>query len=292
MKLLVCIFLLTSSLFSAYGQLPATNILLLNVESVDENGGVENIKFLTDFNRDGYNNQPHFVDENKLMISSSFDAKGLTDIYLMDLKLSKLQRITATEESEYSPLLWEDGKITVVRQELSNQKQVPQLLWQYPLARDTKGRKLFSKYQNIGYYCWLPDDELALFLVGEPSKLVIVNTKTEKETFVTYNVGRAIKYDDNGGLIYVLKMGNSWSIKRYALDEDMSQYLTTTLTGTEDFEIMPGGKIISGKGSVLYTFDPVKKDGWKKYVDLSKYKVQNISRIASFKDQLALVVTY
>jgi hypothetical protein len=72
----------------------------------------------------------------------------------------------------------------------------------------------------------------------------------------------------------------------------MSQYITTAMVGEEDFEVMPDGQLICGKGPILYTFDPIKKDGWKKYIDLSKYKIQNISRIAAYKNQLALVVTY
>lgn len=294
MKLIISILItmLTVGVKTVMGQLPVTNILLLDIDATTSNGDITPPKFLTAFNKQGYNNQPHFISKDELLFSSNFNAQGLTDIYHINLKGKTLRRITATDESEYSPLMWEDRKFTVVRQELSSQKQVPQVLWQYPLARDTKGKRLFVKYQNIGYYCWLPDEELALFLVGEPSKLVIVNTRTEKESFVTYNVGRSIKYDGDGGLVYVLKMGNAWTLKRYDLQQDMSQYLTSMLAEVEDFEIMPNGKIISGKGPILYIFDPEKKDGWKPYKDLSGYGIKNISRIASYQDKLAIVVTY
>lgn len=274
----------------SFAQLPNTNVVLIEING--KNSISDKPIFLSGFNFDGYNNQPSFIDRNQLLITSDYKAKGLTDVYLMDLFNKKLSRITSTSESEYSPTKKpSEESFSVVRQEVTNDPNVPQYLWKYPMDGSTKGKRLVPKYQNIGYHCWLPENLVALFLVGEPHKLILVNMLTNKETFITYNVGRCLKYDNKGNLYYVLKMGSRWTIKRYNLSEDRSELITTTLPDSEDFEILPNGDLISGKGAKLYIFDMETKGEWQEVADYSTYNIRNISRIAAKDNKIALVTS-
>jgi hypothetical protein len=274
------------------GQLPSTNIVLMEAQ-YSKILQLSSPKFLTHFNKNGYNNQPAFIDKNKILITSNYQSAGLTDIYELNLSSNKLSRITATDESEYSPFPRKSkGTFTVIRQEISQNPSVPQVLWEYPMDRSSNGQRLISKYQNIGYQCWISKDKIAIFLVGEPHKLIIVNVSTGEETFISYNVGRCLKKDANGNLYYIVKLGAVWSIRKFDIARSMSEYVTESLPESEDFDILPNGQLISGKNGKLFTYDLISKDGWKEVADLEAYNVKGITRIATTEDKIALVVSY
>ena len=291
MNKFILYFLFLYSFTVIKAQLPTTNIITVDYV-VDENKvEIDKPLFITGFNTSGYNNQPYFTGPDELLITSSFEAKGKTDIFLLNTKGRILKRVTATEQSEYSPNLNSDGTISVVREELGNHSPTLQFLWKYPADRSSFGLQGLSEYDNIGYYCWLPNQKVALFLVGERNKLVIVDMLSGEETFVSYNIGRCLRYDNNGGLLYVQKLGSAWTLRRQDLSEDISEYIGITPTNSEDFEILPNGSLISSEGTELQYFDMTKRNGWSKIIDLSSLGIKDISRIARSGKKLALVIS-
>ncbi len=277
---------------SLSAQLPTTNIVVLDmsINGADE-VMLSDPTFATSFNKSGYNNQPFFVSDDELLITSNYDALGLTDVYKLKLGSQKLSRITATEESEYSPVKYKKDKYSVVRQELDDSQPVPQTLWSYPTDQKSFGERLLDRYDNIGYYEWLPNDQIALFLVGDPHKLILVDLASNRETFVSYNVGRALKYDGKGGLYYVQKLGSSWTIRKQDLEDDISKYIVNTLKESEDFEVLPNGALISAQGSKLYSYHPNTGRQWVEIMDLAPYGIDKITRIAAHDKKLAIVIS-
>jgi len=252
---------------------------------------LDNVSYISAFNPNGYNNQPSFIDRNTMMITSNYQALGLTDIYHMDLSSAKLTRVTATEESEYSPTMMPDGfNFSVIRQELDDRETVPQILWSYPIDRSTSGEVRIS-LDNIGYHSWLSEYEVALFLVGEPHELVIYDTRTQKTSHVAYDVGRSLKTDKNGDLYYVHKIASAWNIRKYSLKLGRSSLVTRAIPNQEDFDILPNGFLISSEGSVLKTLRPGVDRSWQDLIDLDGAGISKISRIASTYDKIAIVTT-
>ena len=232
-------------------QLPNTNIMLFDLKVNEVKMILENPRVLTNFNARGYNNQPFFLDDKSLLITSDYQAKGLTDIYQLNLEDQTVLRISATDESEYSPTyMSESEEISMIRQEVVESGTVPQILWKYPANREHSGELLVDQYQNIGYHTWIDQDKVALFLVGQaesPHKLIIYDTKTQTEQFIAYNIGRCFKYDGAGGLIYLQKIGSSWTIRRFSIEGNVSKLIARSLPDSEDFDLLQNGDIVAAK---------------------------------------------
>ncbi len=272
-----------------FNQLPNTQLYLIEYDFGSKTSEITEIRYLTSFNSLGYNNQPYFSTESEVYFTSSHEAYGLTDVYRMDLNNEVLTRITQTEESEYSPQLNVDETISVIRQELYDSQPVLQTLWKYPADLSSFGKNVLSVRSDIGYYCWLPNSEVALFIVGERNSLIQMNSITKEEKFISYNIGRCLRYDDQGGLLYVQKLGSNWMIKRRVINEGITQTITPTLDDSEDFEILSNGNLLAGKGSKLFVFDMTLKNGWKEIADLSSAGISDITRIAAKDNKVVLV---
>ena len=285
-----CLFIFLSLAVSmVHGQLPTTQIYTLDLRANEEKALVSNVKYLSSFNPLGYNNQPSFIDRETLLITTNFNASGLTDVYQMDLATNQLTRITATEESEYSPTMMPDGiNFSVIRQEVTDAKSIPQVLWSYPIDRSSGG-DVEIDLTTIGYHSWLSPTEVALFLVGDPHELVIYNTETKKTSHVAYDVGRALKTDKKGDLYYVHKIASSWNIRKYSRSLERSSLVVRAIPEQEDFDILPNGFLISSEGSMLKTLRPGVDRGWQDLIDLKAAGINKISRIASTSNKIAIV---
>src|SRR5258707_11804345 len=124
----------------------------------------------------GYNNQPAFMPDGQSILYTSIRDKQ-ADIYRYDIHSGATTQITKTPESEYSPTLMPDGKsISVVRVEADN----TQRLWKFPLADGAPPSLILEKINPVGYQLWIDDHTLALFILGKPNTLQIVDTRTEK----------------------------------------------------------------------------------------------------------------
>ncbi len=275
----------------ADAQLPSTDLYMLDMKINEVALVLENPKYLSSFNRGGYNNQPSFTNDHTLLITSDWNAEGLTDIYRLDLNAGEISRVTATLESEYSPLQSVDGQfIFTVRQELTEEEQIPQILWRYPTDQSGYGDAVIKELENIGYYHIISDTEVALFLVGPPHKLVIYDLGLRKEQFIAYNVGRTFKLNGKGGMYYVQNIGNTKAVRLFDLENKLSRLVTYLPERTEDFEVLPNGDLVTGNGATLYRYDIGGTDTeWKPVLDLSSTGVNNITRIAANRDKLVFV---
>ena len=271
-------------------QLPNTQMYLITYQGSGDEIELSKLSYLTSFNPIGYNNQPSIINDTEILFTSSYNALGLTDIYKIDLSTNHLSRLTQTEESEYSPRYNPDKTISVVRQELDDSQPIPQTLWKYPADLSSFGENVIKSRSDIGYYCWLPDNKIALFIVGERNSLHIKDLENGEEKFISYNIGRCLKYDGNGGLLYVQKLGSTWMIKRKNIEEGITKTITPTLDNSEDFDILPNGDLIAAQGRALYVFNMVTKSGWQKVIDLEENNLGEISRISVDENKIIIVV--
>jgi Tol biopolymer transport system component len=133
----------------------------------------------------GYNNQPSFLPDGKTILYTSIRDKQ-ADIYRYDLRAASTTQVTNTPESEYSPTLMPDGKsISVVRVEADG----TQRLWKFPLAGGSPSL-ILEKIKPVGYHLWVDDDTLALFVLGKPNTLQLVDLRSGKAEVISENPGR------------------------------------------------------------------------------------------------------
>ncbi len=282
----------------AFGQpLPNTNIMLFDFNQLNDTViELSNPKFITDFNKDGYNNQPYFMADNELYITAQMpDDSTQTDIYALDLETKSITRVTATVESEYSPTFVpplgraQSYEFSVVRVE----EDGSQVLWKYPMNRKNEGKKVLENINNIGYHYWADYRDLAAFIVGEPHKMLLIDSRNQTSQYVTSNIGRCFQDLPDGSIAFVEKMaGDIWLLKKLNTRTLRTSLITATLSQSEDFVTLRDGTIIMSNGTALYKFNQRKDTTWRKIADLSYYGMKGITRMAinGAQNKLAIVI--
>lgn len=283
-------FLLLIAVIPSKSQpLPSCNMYQFTVSEVGGQFRLRNPKFLTAFNKEGYNNQPSFINDDLVYFTTNYYEKGQTEIASMDLFERKLRRISYTSESEYSPTAMpENRKFSCVRVEKDGKTQS---LSVFPLDGMAYAQGYLPTISNIGYHCWLSDTKVALFLINGDSgnSLAVVDIETEQKQFVTDNVGRCIKTDRNGLLFFIDKLGQDWFLKSYDDKTNRIKLIARMPDEVEDFELLNDGSFLAGKGSLLLKLNPEKDLNWSEVKDLSSFGLKNITRIAKNKKHLIIV---
>jgi len=275
--------------FYSWSQLPNCQIYMMDYAIIGDSVYFDTPLFLSSFNPKGYNNQPQFFSDQELYITTNYYDADRTDIVKLNMVDRTLQRVTKTVESEYSPSLTPDGNnFSVIRVEKYGNDQS---LHQYPLDQSNSGRRLLKDLKNVGYHIWLSQDQLGLFLVEEPIKMVIADLKTGRNRYLLDNVGRCLKRSKEGDLVIVHKLlPNKWYLKIYDPIRGSFKIITETLPGKEDFEILPDGSFLMARDSKVFRY-PNKSltDQWYEVDDFSDLDIENITRISSSKNKIVLV---
>ncbi len=277
-------FLLSIILFSSffiYSQLPQTAVYSFGFKQEAEGKiSLTTPKYLSIDNKDGYNNQPNFIDNKTIYLSTQMKNWDQTEIRSFDLYNRKTRLITNTKDAEYSPTLMPDGNhFSCVRVE--NDGKETQRLWKFPINRSNNGEVLFPLIKGVGYHCWLSESLAALFIVGEPHRLVIADLESQKFTEITSKIGRGMQQMPNGNLAFIQKLGDSsWYIKELNIETLKAGIIIETLEGSEDFIILSDNTFMMAKGSKIFTFNPIKDRDWKEVLDLQIYGITQITRIA------------
>jgi hypothetical protein len=231
--------------------------------------------------RIGYDNQPSFLNDSTVLFTSIREDEQ-ADIYKYSLSSNTLTRITETVESEYSPTLMPDGKhFSVVRVE----KDSTQRLWKFDL--NGKNPELILKIiKPVGYHCWIDSNHVALFVLGEPVTLQLVDIQTERATILDTSIGRSLhKIPGREAFSYVKKWNDStWFINEYDLTTKKSKPIIQTLAGSEDYVWTPTNEILMGRQSKLFHFSPNADSTWSEVADFSKDGIRDIKRLAVSPD--------
>jgi WD40 repeat protein len=224
----------------------------------------------------GYNNQPSFTADSQSILYTSIRDKQ-ADIYRYYIHGGVTTQVTETPESEYSPTLMPDGKsISVVRVEADN----TQRLWKFPLAGGAPAL-ILEKIKPVGYHWWLNDHTLALFILGKPNTLQLVDTSTEKVETIAENPGRILRrIPHENKLSFVHKISDQeWIIKAYDLESRKTTEIIKTFSGAEDYAWTPAGDLLMAKDAKLFVRK--KSDwAWQEVADFSKAGLKTITRIA------------
>ena len=271
-----------------HSQLPQANLYIFEYHITEDGLELQKGKYLTDFNPKGYNNQPHFINDNELLISSNYFDEAQTDIIRLNMKKNKLTRVTATDQGEYSPTVTPNRReLSVIREVLGG--DVNQILWRYPLSQDNAGKRALANETTVGYHAWLSGTHLAAFLVGDPHQLYFFDLMEDRRSLIANNPGRGL-ISTNGILYYVQKSSDAnWYIKSYDPENQESKLICETVRGSEDFDILNDGSFIMAKGSKLYSLHPDQVRTWKEVADLSELGISNLNRLKVKRNKIVLV---
>jgi len=274
MKTLLFAYLILLTV-SANAQLPDTEIYLADFSSTNGKIKISNPVNIT--SRKGYDNQPSFTPDGKKIFYVSVIDTTQSDVYAYDLMTKKVSQVTATKESEYSPVVLQDGKsMTVVRVD----RDSGQRFYNVPLNQKLKPT-FIPGTDSIGYYCRLDEKRYAMFLVGTANTLQILNLADTSRKLIASDIGRSLKLSpDKKFMFYILKANEKeWKILKLNLESYISEFIIETLPACEDFIVLSTGTLIMGNGSKIFSFTPGKHDFWQEETDLGK-TFTKISRMA------------
>lgn len=249
----------------ANAQLPETDIFISQVTKHDRKlmfSAPDNIT-----HREGYDNQPFFMPDGKSLLYVAVTDTTQSDIFKYDLITKKITAVTNTLESEYSPMLGPDGKnISVVRVDADN----GQRFYNLPLSNMTFAEHITGT-DSIGYYCWLNDSSLAMFILGNAMTLQILNIRAGARTLIASDIGRCMKLsNDKRSLYFVIKQNETdWGIFEMNIKTGEKKRVVSTLSASEDFAIMPDGTFLMGNIGKLFQYDPSSGNDWKEIADFS-----------------------
>ena len=268
--------------------IPSNDIFLANVKTENGSVNIEGVSNIT--NRDGYDNQPHFLPDGSLWYSSQKDGTQ-TDIYRYDPESKAVTKITTASDPEYSPTLMPGGKtMSTVRVELQNENT--QRLWQCDLDGGNP-KVLLPDVTGVGYHLWLDDKRVVLFIVGEIMTLHMAELGVSGSKPIMQRTGRGLaKIPGQNAFSAVQKPAEgAWVIKRFDASSLENSVIVETLPGAEDYVWTPEGHLWMGRSAILYRYRPGTDAYWQPIADLSSSGIAQITRLALNNDatQLAIV---
>ena len=266
-----------------------TEIFLLDIKFKLDKIEIYNVKKIS--NNKGYNNQPIFVSNDKILFTSERNLQN--DIVQYDSSENSLKYLTNTLTSEYSPIRYKKNKVTAV----SLDKKGEQYLRIYNVKDNTFKIPFTDKI--VGYYNYskkIKNQIISSVLENNELVLYTSNLKTKEHTYIDNNTGRSIhnipknKFGEEK-ISYISKKDSIWNINYADLSSYKTKTITTTLNNNEDICWFKDGSILTSNKNNLYIFNSKLSKDWKLLCSLEEYGITNISRIAinPNNDKLALV---
>lgn len=263
-------------------QAPGTDIYLTSL-AVQE-GQVQIGELTNVTRRPGYDNQPAFLADNSGFLYTSV-RNDQADTYEYVLNADTSVRVTDTPESEYSPTPVEDGFSAVVVEFDGTQR-----LWQFEMD-GSDPEVLFPNAQPVGYHTWASEQQVALYVLGDPPTLQLGNARTKMVVdTLARDIGRSMhNIPGRPAISYVQYTSDTTSVIR-ALNgaSRTATALIETVDGGDFHAWTPGGILLMARGATLYQWAEG-ADGWQAVADLSP--LEDVTRLAVSPDgtRLALV---
>jgi dipeptidyl aminopeptidase/acylaminoacyl peptidase len=289
-KIIGSSILLLAFCLDAIAQVPDADIWLLDMKKENDQYAFSNPKNIT--NRQGYDNQPSFSPDGKMLLYTSIREDNQADIYKYDLAAGTTAQLTKTATSEYSPTVMPGGKsVSVVMVE----KDSSQRLWKYPL-KGGKPKLVLPRIDSIGYHCWYDKRKVALFMLTRPFTLQMASLASNELVLLGKDIGRSIhriNMNKKSLILYVYSAPHEPSRYIVACDENgKHDYIPAIKTpqGSEDLAVMNGHILLMAQGSKLMKYDLLKDKIWTEIADFSAYGITNVTRLAVSADGTKLAV--
>lgn len=247
-------------------QAPSTDIFLIDIKS--EGGKYEFGKPFNITNKEGYDNQPYFLPDGSGLLYVSATDSTQTDVYKYSFADSSIIQVTHSPENEFSPVMLNDGKhISVIEQDENKAQHFVKIN-----LKNQERTILLENNDSAAYYAWMNDTTVAMCVLNGKTELHIYNILYQDYYQLEVSgTGRCfVKYPNTEEICYYKKLSDSTgTIMRYSEVSGESVALCPALQGSEDFAIMPTGKVLMGSGGKLFAyFDSERK--WKQVADFTE----------------------
>lgn len=278
-------------LLSVYGLSQDTENEIIVLDVISEDGKMILSNPINITRRPGYDNQPSFSSDGSQLLYTSIRDDQQADIYLYNFSDSTHKQITKTKESEFSPVFMSNNLFSVVRID----KDSLQRMYALNMKGKTK-EHLVNHQDSIGYYQWMNENELAIFVIPEPFELRIVRTDTNLTKVVTSKISPSIQINPkNGKVLFVTEFEkNQWFIcELNDINETTFEIIPIVNVLDEDhnFIITSSGEYIVCNGSKVYKYNPSYDKGWIRIYDGANDNYNHFYRLAISPDmkKIALV---
>ena len=272
MKQLTLIFLLCCGFIFSQTN---TEVHIFDIVKEKENYLLKNGKNIS--NNAGYDSQPYFYDDTKVIFSST--RNGNTDILFYDLKTDKKQFISNTKNGgEYSPQRIPNSKdISAVRLDNDGFQRF------YKYNFKTGKNKEILKDLKVAYPNWYDKNTVvASTIINDNLELYVSNLKEKTNISVAKNVGRSVHKIPNSNLMSFISKERKdyWLLK--SLNPKTKEIKTITSVGkSEDVTWLPNGVLLIAKGNSIYKFNPKKDKNPSLFFSFSDENINNISRVTA-----------
>jgi hypothetical protein len=229
-------------------------------------------------NPGGYDNQPAFGPDGRAMLFTSSRGGSPTDIYFLELQTRQIRRMTDTPDAEYSPtLVPDDGGVSVIRVE----KDGTQRVWR--MGEGGAGMTVVAPaVKPVGYHAWIDAGRLAVFVLGTPATLQVVDLATGKATTRASDIGRAVQRRPTGAISFVQRVGERWMVRELVPSTDEIRDVVPALEGSTDRDTAwgPDGSLFMTRGGEVHWWRPGQA-GWTLLADVG---IGTLSRLAVSPD--------
>jgi len=268
---------------------PATDIYELSFD-----GSLDNLRTATPqpiATARGYDNQPFFTpDGTALWFTANRDGKQ-TDIYEFHRKTRQVRQLVSTPEAEYSAAATPDGNgLSVIRVENDGMQR----LWRFDAA-GANPRVVLADVRPVGYHAWIDGDQLALYVLGQPSTLQHVRVSTGKATVVARSVGRSLhRMPGTQAVSFVHREApdDVW-VKQFDPATGAVTPLVRAVPGSGERDVawMPDGTLLMSAETTIFAWRRGDKD-WREIYTVAPQQLGAVTRMAVAPDgrTLAIVV--
>lgn len=222
-------------------------------------------------NNKGYDNQPFFTDKDQSILFVSVKDGKQSDVYEYHLETSKLEQITNTEHSEYSPKTYAaNNKVTFV----SEGGNPYQTVWAQD-RKDGNSQWLLNSKEPVGYYATNEKTSDVLFWSRYGWSVQYLNLEKNMARFVSGNAlpSSPQRVPNSDLFSFVHRQTNSevW-IKVFDPKDFSITPIAPIYDANYEYSWAPNGDILRFKDNRIQVW-PHKSKGyrWQNGQDLSDY---------------------
>jgi hypothetical protein len=224
-------------------------------------------------NRPGYDNQPFFTPAGDILFVQMEGDK--TDIWRWNSGTQQSSRVTETaDQGEFSPtpIPGSNGGISYIRSPTNTDGR----LWRMP-EEGAEPEVVFPDIGPVGYHAWFDAENVALWLLQEPSLLQAVVLETQERETIASGAGRSPQsVPGRRAVSFTRAVEGGTMIELYDLDRDDTEALAMLPEGGEFHAWTPDGVLLGSAGSQVFAWSD---NGWQVLADLSDLGL-TVSRLA------------
>jgi hypothetical protein len=235
-------------------------------------------------NRAGYDNQPSFLPDSRSILYTVIGADGQADIWRYDIGDRRTTRVTSTPESEYSATVMPGGKrMSVIRVERDSTQRL------CSFALDGSDPQLvLAALKPVGYHAWLSDNRLAVFVLGSPAALHVIDRDGAHDEIRVTDIGRSL-HRIPGNTAYSFTQRDSaktmW-IRSQPSDGGAVTTIAPAMGDNEYHAWTPDGVLLSASNRALVRWKTIAgaPGRWSPTADFFNTGLTKVSRLAVSPD--------